>query len=156
MSAFVSRLLPRRSTATSRLYRPCRSSHSLHSASPRFSFSKRCIDVTRFLFRCCGCVYIVVGRIKKRNFPGKTRTAVQIWTVEEGFGIGNEFRQTCCAADNFRVHKVFFRWFKWLQSQMEPQDRRTPLPVRGAVARGAGKRAVDTLLVNFYRRGLPR
>src|SRR6266581_5267379 len=31
MSAFVSRLLPQRSTATSRLYRPCRSSHSLHS-----------------------------------------------------------------------------------------------------------------------------
>jgi hypothetical protein len=30
-SAFVSRLLPQRSTATSRLYRPCRSSHSLHS-----------------------------------------------------------------------------------------------------------------------------
>src|SRR5947209_2971738 len=28
------------------------------------------------------------------------------------------------------------------------QDRRTPLPVRGAVAQGAGKRAVDSLLVN--------
>jgi len=36
------------------------------------------------------------------------------------------------------------------------QDRRTPLPVRGAIARGAGKRAVDTLLINSSRRGLPR
>jgi len=33
---FASRHLPQRSTATSRLYRPCRSSHSLHciSAAP--------------------------------------------------------------------------------------------------------------------------
>ena len=31
--SIVSRLLPQRSTATSRLYRPCRSSHSLHSRS---------------------------------------------------------------------------------------------------------------------------
>src|SRR5439155_13774223 len=29
--SIVSRLLPQRSTASSRLYRPCRSSHSLHS-----------------------------------------------------------------------------------------------------------------------------
>jgi len=29
--SIVSRQLPLRSTATSRLYRPCRSSHSLHS-----------------------------------------------------------------------------------------------------------------------------
>ena len=32
---------------------------------------------------------------------------------------------------------------------MEPQDRRTPLPVRGAVARGAGKRAVDPYRLIF-------
>ena len=31
VSSIVSRLLPQRSTATSRLYRPCRSSQSLHS-----------------------------------------------------------------------------------------------------------------------------
>jgi len=37
---------------------------------------------------------------------------VQIWTVEEGFGIGNEFRQTCCAARNFRGHEVPFRCFQ--------------------------------------------
>jgi len=37
---------------------------------------------------------------------------VQVWTVGEGFGIGNEFRQTGCAANNFRCHKVLFRWFK--------------------------------------------
>jgi hypothetical protein len=36
---------------------------------------------------------------------------VQIWTVEEGFGIGSEFRQTCCAADHFRVYEVFLHWF---------------------------------------------
>ena len=40
---------------------------------------------------------------------------MQVWTVEEGFGIGSQFRQTGCAANNFRVHEVLFRWFK-LQS----------------------------------------
>src|SRR5438477_9593700 len=35
-------------------------------------------------------------------------TTVQVWTVGEGFGIGSEFRQTCCAANNFRDHQVFF------------------------------------------------
>jgi hypothetical protein len=34
VSAFVSRLLPQRSTATSRLHRPCRVSQTLHSAFP--------------------------------------------------------------------------------------------------------------------------
>ena len=33
-------------------------------------------------------------------------TTVQVWTVREGFGIGSEFRQTCCAANNFRDHEV--------------------------------------------------
>jgi len=37
---------------------------------------------------------------------------VQVWTVGEGFGIGSEFRQTCCAADDFRDHEVLFRWSK--------------------------------------------
>src|SRR5438094_10370074 len=31
-------------------------------------------------------------------------TTLQVWTVGEGFGIGSEFRQTCCAANNFRDH----------------------------------------------------
>jgi hypothetical protein len=31
---------------------------------------------------------------------------VQVWTVGEGFGIGREFRQTCCAANNFRDHDL--------------------------------------------------
>jgi len=35
--SIVSRLLPQRSTATSRLYRPCRSSRSLHSSETRLS-----------------------------------------------------------------------------------------------------------------------
>ena len=38
-------------------------------------------------------------------------TTVQVWTVVEGFGIGSEFRQTGCAANNFRDHEVLFRWF---------------------------------------------
>jgi hypothetical protein len=46
----------------------------------------------------------VASRIKGTNFSrskstsGHARTAVQVWTVEEGVGIGSEFRQTCCAA----------------------------------------------------------
>ena len=39
-------------------------------------------------------------------------TTVQVWTVGEGFGIGSEFSQTCCAANNFRDHEVLLRWFK--------------------------------------------
>src|SRR2546423_1171333 len=57
----------------------------------------------------------VASRIKKVSGSNSTfrraRTTVQIWTVEEGFGIGSEFRQTCCAASNFRVHQVFLHWF---------------------------------------------
>src|SRR5258708_28298959 len=54
----------------------------------------------------------------KANFvqilsSGKVRdTTVQVWTVGEGFGIGSEFSQTCCAANNFRDHEVLLRWFK--------------------------------------------
>src|SRR5438093_8424961 len=33
-------------------------------------------------------------------------TTVQVWTIGEGFGIGSEFSQTCCAANNFRDHEV--------------------------------------------------
>src|SRR5438067_9121641 len=33
-------------------------------------------------------------------------TTVQVWTVGEGYGIGSEFAQTCCAANNFRDHEV--------------------------------------------------
>jgi hypothetical protein len=39
-------------------------------------------------------------------------TTVQVWTVGEGFGIGSEFSQTRCAANNFRDHEVLLRWFK--------------------------------------------
>ena len=63
--------------------------------------------------------YVFASGIKKAIFPGSKspsgqagNTAVQVWTVEEGFGIGGKFRQRRCAA-NFRDHKiVFFRWFK--------------------------------------------
>ena len=33
-------------------------------------------------------------------------TTVQVWTIGEGVGIGIEFFQTCCAANNFRDHDV--------------------------------------------------
>jgi|ERR1700730_4249709 hypothetical protein len=38
-------------------------------------------------------------------------TTLQVWTVEEGFGIGRLFHQTCCAAcaaSNLRDHDVLF------------------------------------------------
>src|SRR6476619_5999638 len=31
---------------------------------------------------------------------------VQVWTVGEGFGIGSEFSQTCCAVNNSRCHDL--------------------------------------------------
>ncbi len=39
-------------------------------------------------------------------FGQARNTTVQVWTVGEGFGIGSEFRQTCCAANNFRDHDL--------------------------------------------------
>src|SRR5207247_5044153 len=49
-------------------------------------------------------------------------TTVQVWTVGEGFGIGSEFRHTCCAANNFRDHEVLFSLVQVLQSRMEPES----------------------------------
>jgi hypothetical protein len=37
------------------------------------------------------------------------RASLDNW---KGFGIGSEFRQTGCAANNFRVHEVLLPWFK--------------------------------------------
>ena len=31
---------------------------------------------------------------------------MQVWTIGEGFGIGSEFSQTCCEANNFRDHDL--------------------------------------------------
>jgi hypothetical protein len=39
-------------------------------------------------------------------------TTVQVWTVGERFGIGSEFSQTCCAANNLRDQEILFPWFK--------------------------------------------
>jgi hypothetical protein len=39
-------------------------------------------------------------------------TTVQVWTVGKGLGIGSEFSQTCCAANNFRDHEVLLPRFK--------------------------------------------
>ncbi len=50
---------------------------------------------------------------------GQVRDAtVQVWTVGEGFGIGSEFRQTCCAANDFQHHEVLFRWFKCFSAHL--------------------------------------
>src|SRR6266545_7222451 len=50
--------------------------------------------------------------------------SVQVWTVVEGFRIGSEFRQTRCAANNFRDHEVLFRWFQVLWSVAHLLDLR--------------------------------
>ena len=61
-------------------------------------------------------------------------TTVQVWTVGKGLGIGSEFSQTCCAANNFRDHEVLLRWFKgeqatklaalhWWRERTEPSAR---------------------------------
>src|SRR5260370_33077752 len=60
--------------------------------------------------------------------PGQARdTTVQVWTVVEGFGIGSEFRQTRCAANDFRDHQFLFRWFQMLQSFAHLLDLRALL-----------------------------
>ena len=47
------------------------------------------------------------------SISGQARnTAMQVWTVGEGLGIASEFSQTVCAANNFRDHEAFLRWFK--------------------------------------------
>jgi hypothetical protein len=39
-------------------------------------------------------------------FAQVRNTTVQVWTIGEGVGIGSEFSQTCCAANNFRDHDL--------------------------------------------------
>ena len=56
---------------------------------------------------CCGESVSIIG--SDPSLP-----SVQVWTVVEGFRIGSEFRQTRCAANNFRDHEVLFRWFQVL------------------------------------------
>src|SRR6266550_2613141 len=57
VSSIVSRQLPLRSTATSRLYRPCRSPQSLHWGIPTFR-----ADQNRF------CVVVVLARAADSGF----------------------------------------------------------------------------------------
>jgi len=53
------------------------------------------------------------SRLQTDSISGQSRnTTVQVWTVGEGFGIRSEFRQTGCAANNFRDHEVLLPWFK--------------------------------------------
>jgi len=52
-------------------------------------------------------------RLQTDSISGQSwDTTVQIWTVGKGLGIGSEFSQTCCAANNFRDHEVLFPRFK--------------------------------------------
>jgi len=39
-------------------------------------------------------------------FGQARNTTVQVWTIGKRFGIGSEFSQTGCAANNFRDHDV--------------------------------------------------
>jgi|ERR1700724_744793 len=50
-----------------------------------------------------------VSRSYWATTSGQARnTTMQVRTVEEGLGIGSLFRQTGCAANNFRDHEVLF------------------------------------------------
>jgi hypothetical protein len=65
----------------------------------------------------CNCrrddLFFSQSGLRTDSIFGQVRdTTVQVWTVGEGFGIGSEFSQTCCAANNFRDHEVLLRWFK--------------------------------------------
>jgi hypothetical protein len=52
-------------------------------------------------------------RLQTDSISGQSwDTTVQVWTVGKGLGIGSEFSQTCCAANNFRDHEVLFPRFK--------------------------------------------
>src|SRR6266513_185228 len=59
-------------------------------------------------------------------------TTVQVRTVEEGFGIGSEFRQICCAANNFRNHEVLF--VQVLQFRLKPDTILTRRMMRYAAS----------------------
>src|SRR6266542_4521373 len=56
---------------------------------------------------CCGESVSIIS-------SAPSLPSVQVWTVVEGFRIGSEYRQTRCAANNFRDHEVLFRWFQVL------------------------------------------
>jgi hypothetical protein len=65
------------------------------------------------------------------------KTTVQVWTVEEGFGIGGEFRQTRCAA-NFRDHEIVL---------FVSSSRSSPLGTKSILARRMIK--CDLTLADF-------
>src|SRR5205807_2922971 len=49
----------------------------------------------------------IQSRFHTDSIFGQARnTTVQVWAIGEGFGIGSEFSQTCCAANNFRDHDL--------------------------------------------------
>src|SRR5439155_5166138 len=52
-------------------------------------------------------LFFTQGGLHPDSISGQARnTTMQVWTVGERFGIGSEFRQTCCAANNFRDHDL--------------------------------------------------
>ena len=59
----------------------------------------------------CNCrrggLFLTQSGFHTDSILGQVRnTTVQVWTIGEGFGIGSEFSQTCCAANNFRDHDL--------------------------------------------------
>ena len=173
ISVFVSRQLPQRSTAT----RAALPAMSLAPVAP-FSFSKRCLDTTPFLFsdvsvsvfprfsfskRCLDTTPFLFPRLlggsisPDRKLPsGKPGPPCKSGQLKKDLGLEVSSARHAARLVIFEI----MRSFLFVQIAPVPngttQDRWTPLPVRDALARGAGKRAVDTLLINFYRRGLPR
>ncbi len=50
--------------------------------------------------------FIQIGFHTDSIFGQVRNTTVQVWTIGEGFGIGSEFSQTRCVANNFRDHDL--------------------------------------------------
>src|SRR5947207_15846351 len=120
---------------------------------PIFSVSKRCLDLTPFLFpRLLG------GSISPdRKLPsGKPGPPCKSGQLKKDLGLEVSSARHAARLVIFEI----MRSFLFVQIAPVPngttQDRWTPLPVLDALARGAGKRAVDTLPINFSRRRLPR
>src|SRR5438477_7579099 len=93
----------------------CSSSLVVNAASVRVSLRKEGRGALLTFFTQSG-LHTDFASGQARN------TTVQVWTIGEGFGIGSEFRQTCCAANNFRDHEVLFSLVQTLQSRMEPES----------------------------------
>jgi len=60
-----------------------------------------------------GRPFFTNSALQTDSVSGQARdTTVQVGTIGEGFGMGSEFSQTGCAANNSRDHAVLLPWFK--------------------------------------------